>query len=330
MNAHARQMRQKEGEGENDTAHVNAVEEDGDKHLTARAEGEVGRMGKGVQRHENTRDDDHEGGDLPCGGGRVVKKGEDEGGADQNAHQAHGAQDGEDDHLAIGVLCLLDFACAELIADDDRNGGAERHIDDREEVDNGGVDVLCGDGVKTAGRIALVAHRDGDSPEKFVQHEGKPLQRDLLCKVRGDLQGAEGTLGKGALFRMRMRIDRQDGKLHIAGEHRGDGGTAHAEGGRTERPEDQKRIENEIDGNGNNARDHGHEVLSRLAHGRGVYLCQGEGDQTDHHDRQIIHAEAKRRNEVALGTALMQEETDQPLAEDEKDADAEHADQKVD
>jgi len=108
--------------GDDHSPHKAAIHKEGHGYVAARADGEIGGVGDGVEGQVQCRYQRHIGGDVTHRVGGVVYKRE-EGRDDRHYDRGDGgAYDREGEQLPRRVPRLFDIACAELRAHDNRDG----------------------------------------------------------------------------------------------------------------------------------------------------------------------------------------------------------------
>lgn len=135
-------------------------------------------MGAGAEGHGHRQGDDHIGSDAANGLGGLIKQREEGRSRHHRQPQKDAEGAGEGDHFGGGGLGLFYLARPQLVAHDDGNGSAHRHINDADEIKEGGGNVLRRYHVKPTGGIALIAEGHRQGPHQLVEHQGKAPQRN--------------------------------------------------------------------------------------------------------------------------------------------------------
>ena len=271
-------VRKRKRNGYDHRPHIYAVEKHRNAHHSARAESEIRGVGEGVEGHRAGGDHHKVGRKRADRALGIVDKREEAARHSKERTHSDRAHNGEGDHLAVGVLCAINIARAELISDKDSDGRAEREIHDIEYIQKRRLDILRRHDIKASCRVALIAEHYRDGPEEFVHHQGQTLDGDPAEELPRDEQGAVGALDVGIEIRSCVRPNEQDTHFNEAGYHGSDSRSDNPKRRKTEVSEDEQYIENEVCRDSGKACDHRHQRIARLTHSRAVDLAYSVGD----------------------------------------------------
>ena len=143
------------GKRNNEHPGIDAVEQEGDDCLPAGAEGEVGGVQKGVLGHKDCRDHDKIFGQFAHVRSGVVQHREV--GRQYKHYQcdAGTAEDGKSNQLVVLISGFRHPACSQQLPYDNGNRITQRDEDNVKHVADGIGNILGGDHVQAADRIAL-------------------------------------------------------------------------------------------------------------------------------------------------------------------------------
>lgn len=121
-------------------------------------------------------------------------------------------------------------------------------------------------------------HRDAESPERFVDHDGKCDDRE--SRGKGPIDGEEFL--QRTRVRIPARVADREKKRHFddARDNRGERGTGDSEPGKGPDAEDQKDAERDVQGEGNKGDREGKTYPLGRAHDDGKDKADGERDKT--------------------------------------------------
>ena len=116
---------QKKGNGNADTPHIYAVEQEGDDRFPAGTEGKICGMHKGILRHKDGLYNDKADSKAAGLGCCIIKPRKHRGDHKHQEGNQCAAKYREGDHLIVGIPGFLHFSGAQELADDDGNGITE-------------------------------------------------------------------------------------------------------------------------------------------------------------------------------------------------------------
>jgi len=282
-------FRQREGQRNQQAPYEYAVEDEGEHGLSAGAHDEIAAMADGNKGHDAAADADEAGCQAMHGRRGIVHEGNCAGAGEECDPDADADHQGEGHQLICMILGLGGFVCAQGLADDDRCGGAHGHEGYAEKIVYGAGNIGGGHHVQAAHGVNLVEHGHAHGPEQFIYQQGRALDGDIAHDGTGDAQRAEKTGGEGMFLCVGMGIDQNNHQLHIAGEDGGICRAGHAQAGEAELAVNQQVIEHQVDQYGDDACIHGQRGFTGFAQGTCIALCNGEGNQSQQHDAQILH-----------------------------------------
>ena len=309
-----------------DRPDVNAVEQKSNQRFAAGAQREIAAVRKREDRHTDGGNEDKPRRQRADGIGRFIdERDKRRGGSQQHAYR-EAAGDGKKDQLRRRILGLAVFARAELLADENGDGAAERLEDDVEEIGDCRRDVQRRDDGQPARGIALDEESHADGPQQLVNQQRHAAQDDVFDQTTGDFQASVYAPDEAVDFSVPVRADGDDRQLDKAGNDGRGRGAGDAVGRKAEAAEDQHVVQHEVCENGDDRRFHRQHRRACFAERAGVNLCERERNQTERHDFQVIQPISRRRGDVADILLAAQVEVNQLFAEKKEDCEAGGAD----
>jgi hypothetical protein len=126
--------------------------------------------------------------------------------------------------------------------------------------------------------------------QRFVENQRETLNQDGTQQAAGDVEAAVKACDVGVLFRVAVGPQHHDQKLHIAGNHRGHSRAGYAHFGRAKMAEDQNVVAHQVHHRCDDACHHRYGGMAALSQRACVGVGDGEGDQTQNHNVQVLPA----------------------------------------
>ena len=291
QDGHICKAAQAEGQGDTDGPHKTAVEQECDKGLAARAEGKIGGVGVGIERHGAGADADEPGGQMSDAVAGIVDFGENTGETGHQTAEEQAGSDGQGQQFPVAVPDgFFRVAGTQHLSHNDADGVAHGQEYNTGKIEQGGADVHGGHHIQTAGGIALVQNGHTTGPEEFVAKKRHTLDGDGFEELSGDVCRAENPGNKGIFAFVQMGPAGNHSQFHEAGNNGGQSRAFHTHGRGSEMAENQNIIENKIHQNRGNSGNHRHHSLSGFPEGAGIGIGQGKGQETPDHDSKILQS----------------------------------------
>ena len=163
----------------------------------------------------------------------------------QRQHRAHNqVRSNRQQHQPpCAVFCTLDIVCAKRLPDHNRH----RQEHDLKQVADGRSDVACRHNIQPADGIALQQNRHARRPEEFIDQQRHTAHKHVFEQRHRHAQFAISTQYERKTARLGMRIDDDNRRFDIAGKHRCNGSTRHAQLRKTAFAENQEVVKDQID-----------------------------------------------------------------------------------
>ena len=125
------------------------------------------------------------------------------------------------------------------------------------------------------------------APHQLIGKQRHRPDKDAFDQHAGNGKAVVHPAHKGVAVGAAVGAGRDDGQLHKAGKHGGDGRTGHAQPGERAKAENQQGVKDKVHDHRQHTGFHRQHGLAALAQGAGVALGQAEGHQSHKHDAQI-------------------------------------------
>ena len=289
QNGHICETAQTEGQGNADSPDKAAVEQEGDKGLTAGTKGKVGGVGIGVEGHGAGADTDEPCGQVPNAVAGVVDSGENSGETGHQTAEEQTGSNGQGEQLPVAVPeGFFRVAGTQHLPHDDADGISHGQEYNAGKVEQGRGDVHGRHNIQPAGGIALVQEGHTAGPEEFVAQKGHSFYDDGFQQPARDIRRAESTHNKTVFVVVQMSPAGNHGKLHETGNDSSQSSTFHTHGWSTEMAENEGIIQNKVHQNRRNSGSHRHHGLAGFAKGAGIGVGQRKGQKSPDHDSKVL------------------------------------------
>ena len=225
----------------------------------------------------------------------------------------------EGDDFIILILCPLEIAGTEMLADDNRYRVSHSEEYDIEDLADRAGYILTRDHIEAAHGVALGKHRHTRAPERFIDEQRRTGKEEFPDEVPRNEQGGVNTFHIRASVFMGMSPYRNNRQLRETRENGRDSRAFYSEPREAEFSVDKQIIEYQIDCDRRDSRSHRNYRFPAFAKGISVNLNHGESRQTEQNYKHIVHRVAAGSLEISPVAAAVEVERNELTAEAGKD-----------